>query len=343
VLAELGRGLAVLGTAAVVVILPGLLVAALFAIRAARTIGRPVDDLAAAAGALAEGHLDRRVAIAGEDELASLGRSFNEMAERLEASVAAHSVERRRAEDILDKNRQLVASVSHELRTPVALIRGHLDAAAETAGNADAHLRIALHETDRLEHLIDDLFALSSTEAGALRFELQPHDLSSAAQEAVEGLAEVAWREAQVTVALEAPAPVICCVDRPRLVQVVQNLVRNGVRHTLEGGLVAVRVRGHGSEAVVEVADTGGGIAPEELPHVFERFYRGDPSRTRASGGAGLGLAIVKEFVEAMGGTVAVASEPGHGATFSVRFPLAEETTLSAGGHALHASPEPES
>ena len=153
----------------------------------------------------------------------------------------------------------------------------------------------------------------------------QTLDLAAVAREAVESLAEPARREAGVTILCNAPrVPLPAIGDRPRLVQVAQNLLRNAIRHTPEGGLIMVEAAlGDPHTTILRVTDTGEGIPPEHLPHVFERFYRADAARTRASGGAGLGLAIARELVEAMGGAIIVTSPAGEGASFTIRLPAA--------------------
>jgi len=301
-------------------LLPGLIVASVLGKRRARDVSEPVMELSDAAATLADGDLSRRAAVAGEDELAALGRSFNSMASRLQETLLREASERARAEAALSANRELVANVSHELRTPVAVIRAHLEAQTEDPSRAVEYSRIALRETDRLQRLVDDLFALSRLEMGATTVARAPFDAAAAAREAVASLAEPARREAGVLVrAAEAPAgPAWAMGDRERVVQVLQNFIRNAVRFTPEGGIVVVDTRTEGATASLIVADTGCGIAPEDLPHVFERFYRADGSRSRAGGGAGLGLAIAKHLVEGMGGSVKAESQPGEGSVFTV-------------------------
>jgi signal transduction histidine kinase len=294
----------------------------LLAVAAARSVGGRIRDVSKAAESLAAGSLQSRVPVRGEDEVASLSRSFNLMAERLQQTMGSLEEERGRAVALLEANRQLVANVSHELRTPVSLIRGQVEALEEELPGNERAL-MALREVDRLERLVSDLFQLASAEAGALALEVATVDLAEVVRDAVEPLVEPARREAAVVVVLEAGSRVPARADTQRLAGVVQNLVRNAVRHTPEGGLVRVSVAGAADHAAISVADTGPGIGPEDLPHVFERFYRADAARSRDSGGAGLGLAIAREFVEAMGGTVSAESSTGEGATFRILLPRA--------------------
>ena len=312
-------------TLAIFAAIPALPVGVIAGFRRARDISDPVSTLAAAAGRMADGDLSARVLLTGVDEIGELEREFNAMADRLQRALADETALRGHAEGLLAANRNLVSNISHELRTPVAIVRGHLEAALDDPGHAPESLRIAMRETDRLERLVDDLFQLSRLESKRLEVERVPLDLAAVAREAVESLAEPARREAGVTILCNAPrVPLPAIGDRPRLVQVAQNLLRNAIRHTPEGGLIMVEAAlGDPHTTILRVTDTGEGIPPEHLPHVFERFYRADAARTRASGGAGLGLAIARELVEAMGGAIIVTSPAGEGASFTIRLPAA--------------------
>jgi signal transduction histidine kinase len=204
--------------------------------------------------------------------------------------------------------------------------------ASPAARQHAGYLEVIQRETEQLSRLIDDLFALSTVEAGALTLDIASVALGDVVHEVVSSVAPVAWRERQVAVVAEAAATPPALADRQRVAQVLGNLIRNALRHTPEGGLIAVRLESREGVAALVVEDTGEGILPQQLPHVFERFYRGGHDRDRTSGGrdrasgAGLGLAIVKELVEAMGGAVAVQSELGRGSRFTVTLPLAPAT-----------------
>jgi len=322
-------------TAASIVILGGAFLFALASsslvgyVLARRLVGR-LERLGRAAEALAAGDLSRRVEVDGDsDEVGQLARRFNHMADQLADTVAELAAAKQRAEAALRAKRELVANVSHELRTPLASIRGHTESLQLRGPDLDAetrcaYLEIILRETEQLSRLIDDLFALSTAEAGGLALALRPVALDEVADEVVSSIRSVARGERRVTLITEVePDLPAALADRQRIAQVVANLVRNAVRHTPEGGLVAVRACHRDGQAVVTVEDTGVGIPADQLPHVFERFYRADPSRDRASGGAGLGLAIVRELVEAMGGEVSAESVVGQGSRFSFTLPLA--------------------
>jgi signal transduction histidine kinase len=298
-----------------------------------------LERLGRATESLAAGELSRRVEEGPPDEVGQLARRFNRMAGRLAETVTALEAEKQRAEAALQARRVLVANVSHELRTPLASIRGHtesllMQARDDQGAREQEYLAVIHRETEHLSRLIDDLFLLSTTEASALSLTLQPVALDEVIEQVADSSRLVARRERQVTI-VTAVAPDLppALADRERVVQVLGNLVRNALRHTPEGGLVSLRAEARGDEAVVTVEDTGVGIPPDHLPHVFERFYRGDDARDRASGGAGLGLAIVRELVEAMGGAVAVESAVGQGSRFSFTLPLAAAAAQPDGSH----------
>ena len=234
-----------------------------------------------------------------------------------------------------------MANVSHELRTPLASIRGHTESLQLRDPNLDGvtrarYLEIIQRQTEQLSHLIDDLFELSTAEAGGLPLALAPLAIGDVADEVASSIRSVAQGERKVTVVTDVePNLPLVLADRQRVAQVVANLVRNAVRHTPEGGLVAIRASRCDAQAViVSVEDTGVGIPADRLPHVFARFYRADDARDRASGGAGLGLAIVRELVEAMGGEVSAESVVGQGSRFWFSLPLAPvnvEDTVAVG------------
>ena len=307
----------------------------------ARRLVARLERLGRAAEALAAGDLSSRVDEGSADEVGQLARRFNHMAGRLSATVAELGAEKQHAEAALRAKRELVANVSHELRTPLASIRGHTESLLMGGGDAEGERRreyLALidRETEHLSRLIDDLFLLSTAEAGALPLSLRPVDLGGVVVEVAANLGSVARRERRVTIVTRvAPDLPPALADRERVVQVLGNLVRNALRHTPEGGLVSLRADPRDGHALLTVEDTGVGIPPDQLPRVFERFYRGDEARDRASGGAGLGLAIVRELVEAMGGTVSAESVVGEGSRFAFTRPLAAEATVrpsTAGG-----------
>jgi signal transduction histidine kinase len=312
-------GLLVLSAAVALALLP---LAALVSYRVLRRATRRLEQLASAAAQLRAGDLSARVAVGGEDEIASLQVDFNRMAADLERTLGDLQAERDRVAGLLEARRQLVASVSHELRTPVATVRGHLEAARRRGAAAPSDLATMASEVARLERLIEDLFTLARAEVGRLDLRPGPTDAGALVRRLVEAVAPLAWTQRRVEVLADVPPSLPpAYADPQRLEQIVSNLLGNAVRHTPPGGLVAASVAPEGDALRVEVRDTGEGIAPEELPRVFERFYRGRGGD--GAGAAGLGLALVKELAEAMGGTVEAASTPGEGSRLTVRLPRA--------------------
>jgi signal transduction histidine kinase len=298
---------------------------------ARRLVGR-LERLGQAAEALAAGDLALRVDEGSADEVGQLARRFNLMAGDLERSLHQLQAERDRVAGLLDAQRQLVANVSHELRTPVATLRGYLESALrdsrpdrpELPAPVREDLETMDREMTRLQRLIDELFALSRAAVGRLDLRMEPTDVAALVRRLVETAAPLAWTQRRVQVISQdqaASSPALA--DAHRLEQVVSNLLSNAIRHTPPGGLVAAEVKTENGAVLIEVRDTGEGIPSEDLPHIFERFYRGHAHDGLAR--AGLGLALVKELAEAMGGSVAAASAPGEGSSFSVRLPRLDE------------------
>jgi signal transduction histidine kinase len=336
---DIFRAVAVVGASLVVLLaasLFALVSAGVFSYLLSRRLVARLERLGRAADALAAGDLSQRVGERGDDEVGRLARRFDDMACRLQTAMAE-------LEATLKTKRELVANVSHELRTPLASIQGHVEsllmqgadadagragsergrAAAARADREDDYLRVIHRESEHLSRLVDDLFVLSTAEAGALPLSLGPVPLGEVVEEVAESVRPAARRERHVTIVTEVPAELPpALADRQRVAQILANLVRNALRHTPEGGLVSLRAARQDGRAVLTVEDTGAGIAPEQLARVFDRFYRVDESRARDHGGAGLGLAIVRELAEAMGGQVAAESTVGVGSKFSVSLPL---------------------
>ena len=265
---------------------------------------RPVSDLTRAARRMREGDLDARVTVRGDDEIARLATAFNDMAERLAQTERA--------------KRQMVSDVAHELRSPVTNLRCGLEAIQDGLASPDRPRIDALHaETLLLQRLIGDLQDLALADAGGLSLHVEEVDVASIAARALGP--DVDSPRVTIEVA-EGAASVLA--DPARLEQMLRNLVSNARRHTPPDGRIAITAAREGGHVVIKVSDTGAGIAAEHLPHVFDRFYRVDASRDRATGGAGLGLAIVKRFAEAQGGSVtAISRGAAQGATFEIRLP----------------------
>ncbi|WP_309056968.1 HAMP domain-containing sensor histidine kinase [Streptomyces sp.] len=291
--------------------LPALAVALIPALLAARGVLRPVRELRRAARSMGRGRLDTRIHAKGSDELADLARTFNESAAELERSVA----ELRRAEA---RARRFAADVSHELRTPLAGMLAVTEVLDEDAGTLDSDtaraVRLISAETGRLAVLVEDLMEISRFDARAAELHSDEVDAADCVRKTLQNRH---WTDPARVVA-DLSEGIRARLDPRRFDVVVANLVGNALRHG--GAPVTVRVYAEGDTLVTEVADQGPGIHPDVLPHVFDRFYKADPARTR-SAGSGLGLAITLENVRLHGGTVEAANRPGGGAVFTVRMP----------------------
>ena len=266
-----------------------------------------------AAQEIARGQLDVRVPVVGNDEMASLARTFNDMAEQLQAAD-----QKQRELDSLRRN--LIAWAGHDLRTPLASIRAIVEALAdgmvEDADTETRYLQTAQREIRSLSALIDDLFELAQLEAGGLPLERQSNSLSDLISDTLERFTELAARQQVQLMGRVEPGVDPVPIDAQLIGRVLANLVSNALRHTPAGGRVQVQATRKKDRVRVEIQDSGEGIDPQDLPHVFERFYRGEKSRSRATGGTGLGLAIARGIVESHGGQIGVQSEPGQGACF---------------------------
>ncbi len=286
--------------------------------------------LALAAAGVLLGLATLHVARAIAQGYGSLIRGLLGMSQAQLDLVAARSevaTQSARAERSDQSRRELIVNASHELRTPIASIRGHVESLLDPHGGEPSaeetrrYLEIVQKEAERLGSLVDDLLAVARAEAGELKLDVRPVDLGPIVEHVAGALGPIARRDRKVTlttaIAEDVPAAI---ADPDRLSQVLVNLVRNAINYTLEGGIVSLELAaGDPTSVVLAVADTGVGIPAEELDRIFDRLYRVDASRSRATGGFGLGLAISKDLVQAMGGTIEVASEPGSGSRFTVR------------------------
>ena len=288
----------------------------------ARRFTTPLRRLTEASRGLAEGDLSRRVppseVRAGSSELAELAVQFNAMADRVEESVEIIRLDR-------DRSRDFLADVSHELRTPLAALRMFnelLEAgAADDPEARNEFIESSGQQIERLDWLAQNLLELSKLDSGLVLLDLRPDDLRAAVEMAVEQTAAAATRRG-VHVALHLPdAPIRIRHDPQRIGQVVANLVANAIKFTPRDGSVTVDLAATPDGARIEVSDTGVGIDPAELPHIFERFYRGSQANEARGSGSGLGLAIVHSIVDMHGGTIEVESRVGSGSRFIVTLP----------------------
>jgi signal transduction histidine kinase len=284
------------------------LVAAIVARRAFRGIAAPLSDLIAAADRMAEGDLSARVAQVGRGDVARLARSFNHMAEELQ-----------RAEEV---RRNLTADVAHELRTPLQIIQGNLEGILDDVYEpSDENLLSTLEETRSLGRLVDDLRTLSLAEAGQLRLSMEPllaRELLADVATSFSGQAEVVGVKLTVQVS-EEDAGLTFQGDAGRMDEILTNLVANALRYTPRGGSITLGARAIPSGVRLTVADTGEGIPEDDLPHIFDRYWRDDGAR--GTQGAGLGLAIARQLVQAQGGEIQVHSAVGQGTTFHIDLP----------------------
>jgi len=275
-----------------------------------RRILKPVQALTTATRRMAQGDLDQQVQIASRDELGELARAFNAMAAEL-----------KRQEEL---RRQMVSDVAHELRTPLTNIRGYLEALQEGLIEPTPATIASLHgEARLLNRLVDDLQDLALAEAGQLTLRRQEVALEDIVQRAIDSIRPQAEAK-QLRLGIDLPRELpLVEVDPQRIVQVLLNLLKNAVAHTPAGGEITVGVTRRDHWLEIQLSDTGEGISPKDLPYIFERFYRADKSRSRATGGAGLGLTIAKKIIEAHGGQIWAESEAGKGAIFTFTLPLA--------------------
>ncbi len=285
-----------------------------------------IAQLNAGAKAVANGRLDVRVPVVGRNEMAELALSFNEMAAQLQAT----DQERRELEAM---RRNLVAWAGHDLRTPLASVQAIIEALAddmvEDADTEQRYLRTARRDVQALAALIDDLFDLAQFDAGRLMLDRHPTAVADLVSNTIERYAELAARQ-EVALVGDAGPDLIVDLDAQKIERVLSNLVGNALRHTPAGGQVRVQASPASGQVEIAVSDTGEGISAEDLPHVFDQFYRGEKSRSRTTGGAGLGLAIARRIVEAHGGRIRVESRAGEGARFVFSLPVAAATALEA-------------
>jgi signal transduction histidine kinase len=282
------------------------------------TITNRIYMLKDAAELLAQGDLQTRVPANGRDEVAALAHTFNQMAEQLEtADIKQRELERLRAD--------LIAWVGHDLQTPLASMRAILEAledgVVEDPQTIKRYLGTAQRDVRSLSILIDDLFQMAQLNTGGIPLDRAASSLSDLISDTLESFSELAARqEVKLEGSVDANVdPVI--MDTQRIGRVLNNLIGNALRHTPAGGAVKVRAQRTALGVEVGVSDTGEGISIEDIPHVFESFYRGEKSRSRATGGAGLGLAISRGIVQAHGGEIKVQSEKGGGSQFTFTLP----------------------
>ncbi len=285
------------------------LIGALLGLAFSRTLTRPLDRLAKAARAIEAKDLTQRVATSGTVEVANVATAFNDMAASLQM-----------AEEL---RRNLVADVAHELRTPLSVMQGNLTGILDGVFPLDMAEAARLYdETRLLSRLVDDLRELAQAEAGQLHLDIGAIDLHGVIQSTAAAFNGAA-NEKQITITVEIPdhLPPIKA-DSERIAQVLRVLLTNALRHSKTDGQIAISAKALSDRVEVSVQDNGEGIAPDDLPYVFDRFWRGDKARARETGGTGLGLTIAKQLIEAQGGLIGVESQSSHGSRFWFRLPI---------------------
>lgn len=295
----------------------GLLMAAVIAVVLASLAGlwfaltlvKPIDRITATAEALRGGNRDARSGISGEDSIGVLGRTFDEMADSIEADR--------------EMERRLTADVAHELRTPLQAIQATVEAMQDGVLPADQeHLEVVRNETVRLARLADGILELTRLERGSVPVTMRLLDVADPIRMAIDSHRAL-MDAVGLTVHVDIADGLHVQADPDLLTQAVGNLLSNAARYTPKGGSVMIAVRREGDRALIEVADTGVGIAHDDADKVFQRFWRADNARHSATGGLGIGLAVVKEIVDRHGGSVGVTRRPEGGSVFSIKMPLA--------------------
>lgn len=298
----------------------GGLLSLLLALLLAYGLLRPVRELTHAANTLAYGDLTQRVAVRGSDEMALLGRTFNQMAEALQKAE--------------ETRRALTADIAHELRTPLAVQRANLEAMQDGVFPiSPENLQSVLEQNLLLTHLVNDLHTLALADAGQLQLEFSPTDFVALAQNVVENFKPAAIAR-QVNLSLDFHSQPLQKIfaDPLRIEQVINNLISNALHHTPDGGFVTCKISNDNGRMIFTIHDSGPGIPSEALPYIFDRFYRADKARSRAQGGSGLGLAIARQLVEAHQGTLIAENHPRGGAILTL--------TLLAPSHNLQSTHE---
>ncbi len=309
------------------ILLAGLIVAAVAALCSyllVRRFMRPVESLTLAAERMKHGNYTQRVSSPNShDELGQLAQTFNEMASTIEADMT----ELRRQDEV---RRDLIANIAHDLATPLTAIQGLSEALADDVisdptDRQETAQRIG-REVQRLRRMVADVRQMTSLEAGQTPLDLAPLDLQSLVDETLL-VVRPECEQMGITLYNDVPDDISQVqADNDRVIQVLLNLLDNARRHTPDGGSIRVGARIQDERVAVWISDTGSGIDPADLPHIFERFYRADRSRTTTTGGSGLGLSIVKAIITAHGGTVSAESAPNQGTRITFTLPVASKT-----------------
>ncbi len=274
-------------------------------------IASPMRKFSEAAKRVGAGDFTYQVHIKDRGDFGQLAAAFNRMTRDLRSTSLMR--------------RHLTADIAHELRTPLTNIRGYVEAMKDSLVPYPEGVDLVEDESVQLSRLVDDLQELALAEAGALKLSLEPVTLQQVVRHVIRGQESTALKSGITLIEAVPDHPVVITADEGRLRQMLQNLIANAVIHTAAGGTITVSLDWNDRSARITVTDTGRGMSAEELSHVFDRFYRADPSRSRSTGGTGLGLTITRYLAEALGGTVEAESTPGKGSVFTIRLPLTRE------------------
>ncbi|MCB0212699.1 MAG: HAMP domain-containing protein [Anaerolineae bacterium] len=287
--------------------------AVIVSIFVSRRVVNPIRQMMQASRRIANGHYDERVAETNRDELGQLAHSFNQMADALE--------------QIETMRRQLIGNVAHELRTPLTNIKGYMEGLIDGVVPPEPETyQLVYREADRLQRLVTDLQELSRVEAGVIELDRQPLSIATLIEQTAARL-RPQFQEKEVTLELKLASGLPdVWADEDRVGQILLNLVGNALQYTPGGGSVTITTTAEHNEIQVRIRDTGIGLRAEDVPHLFDRFYRVDKSRSRAGGGSGIGLTIAKHLVEAHGGRIGVTSEGlGKGSAFTFVLPYTKK------------------
>jgi signal transduction histidine kinase len=278
-----------------------------------------ISTLSEAFKQLSKGNLSTQVKVEGRDEMASLAAMFNEMSAQLSAT-------QQKQKELEALRLDLITWVGHDLRTPLASIRAIVEALADgmvdDPETVQRYLQTAQKDIGSLSYLIDDLFELSQIDAGGLKLDIQDSSISDLISDAIESFTQLAEEEG-IRISGQISKEIrLVPMDMQKIGRVLSNLISNAIRHTPVGGSVKIAVEKVGNFLQIKICDSGEGISAKDLPHIFERFYRGEKSRNRSTGGSGLGLAISKGIVEAHGGSISVKSAEDIGTCFVISLPV---------------------
>lgn len=298
--------------------LAAIVVAVILSLIISRRLTRPIHDMAQVTERIAEGDYSKRVDFRSGDEIGSLARSLNRMAGSLEKSRRLR--------------RELMANIAHELRTPLTSISGYMEALSDEVVPPTPETYDLIHrEADRLSRLVDDCQKLSRAESGQQEFDVTSFS-AMPFLERINLKLSPQYQDKGVSLDFSVePEKLELMTDEDKMDQIIVNLLDNALRHTDTGGSISLSCRGKGKVVEFTITDNGSGISPEDLPYIFERFYRADKSRSRNQGGSGIGLTIVKCYVESLGGSIDVESTVNKGTTFTILMPVVPEIAADAG------------